>query len=392
MRTDPPRALVIGSGSAGLSTAAALQRRGVPTLVLEEGDDVGHSWRRRHEELRLNTTRRHSDLRGPRIPRAAGRWVSRDDYVAHLEDFSARHHLHVRSGTRAERIDRAGGRWRVRTSDGDIEAAHVVVATGLDRVPRQPQWPGHDTFAGSVLHAAALPTVRGLARRRVLLVGAGNSGVELAAHLVEAPVTQLWLSVRTPPTIMPLEVAGIPLTPIAVALRALPERVRDVAARRVSRLAVGDLAAHGLPTPRQGPYSRLRTTGVTAAVDRGFVHHLEAGRLEIVSEIDHFTHLDVVLRDGRCLRPDIVITATGFRPGLEPLVGHLGVLDENGRPLAATGQPRSGTPGLWFIGYQPAIEGNLRQHVIDARRIARRIARPHRARLRRAHACERAIL
>ncbi|MDN5853446.1 MAG: NAD(P)/FAD-dependent oxidoreductase [Actinomycetia bacterium] len=375
MRRDHPRALVIGAGSAGLSAAAALARRGVPTLVLEEGDGVGRSWRQRHDELRLNTVRWLSDLRGPRIPRTAGRWVTRDDYVAHLVDFTTYHRLDVRFGVRAERIDRAGDRWRVRTGDGDCEAEHVVVATGLDRVPQTPHWPGRDSFTAPVLHAAALHRVTGLAGRRVLLVGAGNSGVELAAHLVDAPVTQLWVSVRTPPTIMPLEVAGIPLNPIAVALRALPERVRAAAAHRISRLSIGDLAAHGLPAPRQGPHARLRTTGTTAAVDRGFVRHLTAGRLEIVPEIDHLTGADVVLRGGRSVRPDIVVSATGFRPGLEPLVGHLGVLDEGGHPVASAARPAA--PGLWFIGYQPAIEGNLRRHPIEARSIARRIIRPH---------------
>ncbi|MDN5860460.1 MAG: NAD(P)/FAD-dependent oxidoreductase [Pseudonocardia sp.] len=374
MCSDRPHALVLGAGSAGLATAAALQRRGVPALVLEEGDDVGRSWRGRHEELRLNTVRRLSDLRGPRIPRTSGRWVTRDGYVAHLEDFTARHRLNLRFGVRAERIDRAGDRWRVRTSEGDREAAHVVVATGHDRVPRRPQWPGRDIYAGTVVHVADLDRVTALAGRRVLLVGAGNSGVEIAAHLVDAPVTQLWVSVRTPPTIMPLEVAGVPLNPIAVALRALPERVRDAAARHISRLAIGDLTAHGLPAPRQGPYAHLRTTGTTAAVDRGFVGHLRAGRLEIVPEIDHFTGAELVLRDGRSLRPEVVVTATGFHPGLDSLVGHLGVLDVGGHPVTSAARPATGAPGLWFIGYRPAIEGNLRQHPVEARAIARRIA------------------
>jgi putative flavoprotein involved in K+ transport len=373
MRPDRPRALVIGAGSAGLSTAAALQRRGVPTLVLEEGDGVGHSWRLRHEELRLNTIRWLSDLPGPRIPRTSGRWVTRDGYVAHLEDFAARHHLTVRFGVRAERIDRAGDRWLVRTSEGDRETAHVVVATGFDRVPQQPEWPGRDAFTGPVVHVAALRRITQLAGRRVLLVGAGNSGVEIAAHLVDAPVTQLWMSVRTPPTIMPLQVVGVPLNPIAVAARHLPERVRDATARGISRLAIGDLTAHGLPAPRQGPYARLRTTGTTAAVDRGFVGHLKTGRLEIVPEIEHLTATDAVLRDGRSLRPDIVVTATGFHPGLEPLVGHLRVLDDGGRPVASAARQ---APGLWFIGYRPAIEGNLRQHPIEARSNARRLAGP----------------
>lgn len=83
---------------------------------------------------------------------------------------------------------------------------------------------------------------------------------------------------------------------------------------------------------------------------------------------------DVVLRDGRRLRPDIVLAATGFRRGLEPLVGHLDVLDPAGLPRGGSGKPTPGAPGLWFIGYRTAIDGNLRQHPIEARHIARAIA------------------
>jgi putative flavoprotein involved in K+ transport len=159
-----------------------------------------------------------------------------------------------------------------------------------------------------------------------------------------------------------------------VPLRALPERLRDSGARLASRLAFGDLARYGLPAPAQGPYARLRTTGVTVAVDDGFVADLKAGRLEIVAQVDRLDGREAVLRGDRRLSPDVVLAATGFRRGLEPLVGHLDVLDAVGLPRAGSGAQAPAAPGLRFIGYQAAIEGNLRLHPIEARRIARAIA------------------
>jgi putative flavoprotein involved in K+ transport len=182
------------------------------------------------------------------------------------------------------------------------------------------------------------------------------------------------VSVRTPPNILPQQVAGVPLHPLTRALRILPERLRDANARAIARLAFGDLTPHGLPTPTQGPYQRLRTTGVTVAVDQGFVNHLKAARLQIVTEVTQFAGPDVVLRDGQRLRPDVVLAATGFRRGLEPLAGHLGVLDAAGLPRSRSRQATPGARGLWFLGYHTAIEGNLRQHPIEARRIARAVA------------------
>ncbi|WP_329239144.1 NAD(P)/FAD-dependent oxidoreductase [Actinoallomurus sp. NBC_01490] len=376
--------VIIGAGSAGLAAAAALRRRRIHSVILEQGEAVGTSWRHRHDELRLNTIRWLSDLPGLRIPESAGRWVGRDDYIAYLEHFARSERLDVRFGVQARRLDPTADGWQVTTDHGAYRGGHVIVATGHDRVPAVPDWPGRAGFPRPIRHVATLRSAAELADARVLLVGAGNSGIEIAGHLVDAGVRDLWVSVRNPPTIVPRERHGVPLHPLTVALQVLPERVRDRLARTVTRRAFGDLTSFGLPAPRQGPFERMRTTGVTVAVDQGFVAHLKAGRLRIVSAIDHFDGPEVVLRDGDRLGPDVILTATGYRPGLENLAGHLGVLDHAGRPGTGAG-PHQPATGLWFIGYHPTIEGNLRRHPIEARRIARAIAaqsrRPDRTRV-----------
>ncbi len=309
------------------------------------------------------------------MPRSAGRWATRDDYITYLESYAEGYRFDIRLGVDVTRIERAEHRrWVVHTSDGDILADHVVVATGHEHAPWTPDWVGRNTFTPPLLHVAGIRRASDLAGQRVLLVGAGNSGVEFAEQLVAAHVAELWISVRTPPTILPLKIAGIPLQPIGVALRWLPERWRDVAATRVARHAFGDLTKYGLAAPRHGPYRRLRTSGVTAAIDRGFVEHLKAGRLQIVSEIDHLRDAVTVLRDGKTLRPDVVVTATGYRPALEPMVGQLGVLDNDGRPNTGPNGSPTAAPGLWFIGHRPSLDGSLRQHPAEARRIAAAIS------------------
>jgi putative flavoprotein involved in K+ transport len=369
-----PPVVIVGAGSAGLAAAAALRQAGVEAAVLERGPSVGTSWRTRHEDLHLNTIRWLSDLPGLRIPRSAGRWVSRDDYISYLERFAAYHQLDVRFGVHVRRLDPTADGWRVHASTGSHETGRLIVATGYDRVPWIPDWPGREGFRKPMMHVSGLRRATDLTGLRVLLVGAGNSGVEIAGHLVDAGVEALWVSVRRPPNILPRELAAVPLHAVSVPLRALPERLRDAAARLASRLAFGDLSRYGLPAPAQGPYARLRLDGVTVSVDDGFVAHLHAGRLTIVPEIDRLAGPDVILCGGRRLSPDVVIAATGFRRGLAPLVGHLAVLDENGLPRAGSGAHDPALPGLWFIGYQTEIEGKLRLHAIEARRIARAIS------------------
>ncbi|WP_212831910.1 NAD(P)/FAD-dependent oxidoreductase [Catellatospora sp. TT07R-123] len=367
-----PTAVIIGAGSAGLAAAAALLERGVRSVVLEQGDQVATSWRQRHEDLRLNTIRWLSGLPGSAIPRQAGRWVSRDDYIAYLERYALEQALDIRFGVCAQRLTPTARGWQVGTDAGVYEAAHVVVATGNDRVPWQPQLPGLAAFGRPVMHVAQLRRAADLAGQRVLLIGAGNSAVEIAGHLVDHAVAELWMSVRRPPNILPRQLWGIPLHPVTVALRYLPEGLRDRLAQAISRHAFGDLSRYGLPTATDGPFRRMRTSGVTAAIDQGFVDHLAAGKLRVVADVTRLTANEAVLCDGTRVEPDVIVAATGYRSGLADLLGPLDVLDQHQRPR--TGKGRQALPGLWLTGFWPAIEGNLRRHGREAGLIADGIA------------------
>src|SRR5687768_12431125 len=130
---------VIGAGAAGLGVAADLRRRGVEAVVVLERDErVASSWRGRYDGLELNTVRGLSGLPRHPIPRAAGSWPSRDDFIAYLEDVARRSAVDFRFGIEAQRLDRETDGWRLSTSEGPLQARYVVVATGYDRIPRIP--------------------------------------------------------------------------------------------------------------------------------------------------------------------------------------------------------------------------------------------------------------
>jgi cation diffusion facilitator CzcD-associated flavoprotein CzcO len=188
------RVLVVGAGPAGLGAAAELQRRGVPVTVLERADVLAAPWRSFYDRLRLNTSRPFSQLPGLRFPRGAGMFPTRDSMVRYLEAYAAHHGLDVRLGTPVLRIDPVGPegdgcrphhRWTVRTPCGDLVASDVVVATGLLQVPFIPDWPGRSRFLGDLMHAAAYRNPAGFQGRDVLVVGAGCSGMEIAAELAD---------------------------------------------------------------------------------------------------------------------------------------------------------------------------------------------------------------
>ncbi|MDT0614274.1 flavin-containing monooxygenase [Streptomyces lancefieldiae] len=368
---------VIGAGPGGLAVAHALRVRGLRAVVLERADHVGASWRRHYDRLRLHTTRRMSALPGLAMPRRFGRWVARDDVVRYLEKYAEHHQLEIVTGVEVSRVERApdGTGWLLHASGGrELTGAAVVVATGYNHTPRLPDWPGRDTYPGGLRHAAEYRNAAPYAGRDVLVVGVGNTGAEIAVDLVEGGAARVRLSVRTAPHIVRRSTAGWPAQYTGVLCRRLPVGLVDRLARPVARISVPDLSAHGLPRPGTGLYSRV-AEGAIPVQDVGLIDAVRAGRVEVVAAVDGFEDGKVLLADGTRLAPDAVIAATGYRRGLEGLVGHLGVLDAAGRPLVRGGHTAAGAPGLYFTGFTNPLSGMLRELALDAARIAKAVAR-----------------
>ncbi|MFJ4815950.1 flavin-containing monooxygenase [Streptomyces sp. NPDC088801] len=369
--------IVIGAGPHGLAAAALLRRSGVPTVILERSDRVGASWAQRYDHLRLHTTPGTSSLPGLSVPRRAGPWVSRDDYVRYLESYVIHHRLDVRVNTLVQRIERAepgsGAQWMVHIPDGPVTAGAVVVATGRCHTPNVPDWPGHSTFTGTLLHSAHYRSPAPYRVRDVLVVGTGNSGTEIAGVLAGAGAARVRIAVRTPPNILPRSSAR--WHAVGRLTEALPLAWRDRTSLLTQRLAVPDLTSRGLPRPRTGLYTRNAREGVNPVLDHGFVDAVRSGRVEPVAAVQAFDGPDVLLADGTRLQPDTVIAATGYRPNLHNLVGSLGVLDEDGHPLAVGAQTHPEASRLYFTGYTNPLTGVLRQAGIEARAIAQELRR-----------------
>ncbi|CAL9524873.1 flavin-containing monooxygenase [Streptomyces sp. enrichment culture] len=380
LRADRP-VHVVGGGPGGLSVAYALRARGVRAVVLERSERVGDSWRRHYDRLHLHTTRRRSALPGLPMPRRFGRWPSRDDVVRYLEKYAEHHRLEIVTGVEVSRIERSedGAGWLLRATGGrELTGAAVVVATGFNHTPRVPDWPGRDTYTGELLHASQYRNPKPFAGRDVLVVGVGNTGAEIAVDLVEGGASRVRLAVRTPPHIVRRSTAGWPAQYSGILVRRLPVPLVDRISRLQARVAVPDLSEHGLPRPETGLYSRV-LEGAIPVQDVGLIDAVRAGSVEVVAAVKGFEEGEVLLADGERIAPDAVIAATGYERGLEGLVGHLGVLDERGRPVVHGARTPAGAPDLYFTGFTNPISGNLREMALDAQRIARAVARSGKA-------------
>ncbi|MGH3675308.1 MAG: flavin-containing monooxygenase [Mycobacterium sp.] len=364
---NPDKVVIIGSGPAGLACAAELIKRGVDATVLERGGQTGAAWAGRYDALRFNTCRWNSALPGARFPRDFGQFPTRDQYVGYLQDYADSRSVPVRLHTEVTRLEAVPeGGWELTTSGGQLWSRHVVVATGIFNQPWLPAWADSHVFTGRLLHAAEFHNATPFAGQRVLVVGAGSTGMEIAYELARNGASEVHLSVRTPPNILLRVVGGLPADlPVPLFLR-LPTGIVDRILLAMERRVVGDLSGYGLAAPIEGPIAGLKRRGAgTAIVDRAVIDAIRDRSVRIVAAVERLEPDGAVLADGSRVTVDSVIASTGYRTGLTDLVGHLGVLDERGMPRDGHGSEV--LPGLRFLGYvyRPGLTkyvGSLARH------------------------------
>ncbi|TPK90295.1 NAD(P)/FAD-dependent oxidoreductase [Mesorhizobium sp. B2-4-17] len=367
-------AIVIGAGAAGLAVAQALIKAGVPTAILEKENRLAEPWHRRHQQLHLNTHRDLSALPGLAFPKGTPAFPPRKVVIRHMNDFREANRLPVEFGVAVETIMFMSDHWAVRTSAGSRLARHIVVATGRDREPFTPHWTGMQAFTGRIIHSADFGDANTYAGKKVLVVGAGNSGFDALNHLAGVDTAALWLSARNGPALLPKRIGKIAVHRLSPLMARLPLRVADAVMALTQRLVFGDLTKFGMPPAPAGGASRLTSDYTAIAADDGAVSAIKAGKIVVVPTIREFTADGVILADGRLIDPDIVIAATGYRTGLERMVGNLGVLDGKGVPLFNGAENDPKLPGLWFTGMRPSIRGCFANAAILGKAIAGRIA------------------
>jgi cation diffusion facilitator CzcD-associated flavoprotein CzcO len=366
-----PSVIVVGGGAAGLSSAGALARRGIASIVLEADSTIGGTWARRYDRLRLHTVRGFSGLAHFPIPSRYPTYLTRDEVVCYLNEYIAHFRLQVMTETTVESIRRVEeGGWAIDARDAPRRHARVVViATGQYRRPVMPPWPGREQFGGTLMHSVNYTNGAAFAGRRVLVVGAGNSGAEIATDLADHGAARVAISVRTPPPIVPRDPFGMPVQRTSILLSALPAGVANAFGRMTARIVIGDLTRYGMPAATFNPY----TTRRIPLIDVGFVEALKRGRVTVRPAVERLTASGAVFVDGTEESFDAIVAATGFTTGLQSLLEAPGTLDEEGEPIGRAGMPTA-YPGLYFVGFTHSLRGHLFEANLASRRLARHVA------------------
>ncbi|HZG58701.1 NAD(P)/FAD-dependent oxidoreductase [Paenibacillus sp.] len=340
-------AVVIGGGQAGLATAYYLRREGLRYVVLEAGKQAAGSWPDYYDSLTLFSPARYASLPGFPFPGDPDRYPRKREIIEYLTAYRERFRFPVVTNEAVVSVEKhADGAFVVRTERGSrYVARNVVSATGAFRDPYLPDVPDREAYAGRVLHSKDYRSPSGFEGRRVVVVGAGNSAVQIAAEL--AQTADVTLATRGP-------------------IRFLPQRVlgRDV------HFWVRAVGFDRLPIGRW-----LRRAPGTDVLDDGTYRALiESRRPDRRDMFVRFRSDGVVWADGTAEAVDAVVFATGYRHRADYLRG-LGALDGEGLPVQADGVSRR-VEGLYFVGIpwqRSHASATLRGVGDDARYVVRRM-------------------
>lgn len=364
--------IIIGAGPAGLSVGVCLTQEGIPCIILEQSDNVGAAWRRHYERLHLHTAKAFSELPFLHFPQEYPRYPSRLQIIRYLEAYVQQFQLAPRFGQHVISVRPVNNLWEVQTQDTLYLATNVVVATGYNREPHLPHWPGQESFRGDILHSSQYRNGEPFRDQKVLVVGFGNSGGEIAIDLWEHGA-QPTLAIRSPVNVIPRDLFGIPIQAISIVESKLPLWLSDALNFIILGAVMGDLTRYGLRKLSHGPMTQIRRDARIPLIDVGTLQSIKHGQVTVRSGIDAFTEDGVIFTDGVHEKYETVILATGYRPRVDIfLQGASDAHDEIGTPVSSGSET---LPGLYFCGYYVAPTGMLRQIAMEARRISAAIAR-----------------
>jgi len=364
-RRDWP-VIVIGGGPSGLASSQQLKQRGIEHVVLERGEQVGATWRQLYDSLRLHSGRHLSVLPGMAFPRSVPLFPSRRDVIDYLERYAAHFALPVRTGIDVTAITREGDSWRVATTAGPFTAAALIVATGIVASPRVPEFPGQELFGGRLLHSSAYHRPGDVSGQKVLVVGVGNSGGEIAAELAKAG-RDVDVAVRSGANVVPLTLFGVPIQYLGYVLLKLPKPLRDGIAEIVRRGIELRRGPSPLPRPAFGPLDEIPIIGFN------LVDAIKGGRIKVRPGIARLEADGVVFTDGTRSGYDAILLATGYQAAIEPL-GPLARRDHHGNALRRDRIASADQPALFFVGHNHDTSGGINNIARDARLAAEAVA------------------
>ncbi|XP_051143195.1 probable indole-3-pyruvate monooxygenase YUCCA9 [Andrographis paniculata] len=371
--------VIVGAGPSGLAVAAGLRSSAVPFVVLERAACIASLWQNRtYDRLKLHLPKQFCQLPGLPFPDHYPEYPSRKQFISYLDSYSRHFDIHPHFNERVDsaKYDDGCRLWRVRTVGGDggeVEyiCQWLVVATGENAERVVPEIPGLAEFGGEVIHACEYKCGERFKGKKVLVVGCGNSGMEVSLDLCNYGANPSMVA-RSSVHVLPREIWGRSTFELAMLmLKWLPLWLVDKILLVLAWIILGNIEKHGLKRPAIGPLELKNTRGKTPVLDIGALQKIKSKEIRVVPAITKFLCGTVEFVDGQKLDIDAVVLATGYRSNVPYWLQENEFFAKNGFPKAEFPNAWKGQDGLYTVGF---TKRGLAGASVDAVNVSRDIS------------------
>ncbi|KAG6721580.1 hypothetical protein I3843_03G117700 [Carya illinoinensis] len=349
-------AVIVGAGPSGLAISACLTLHSIPFIILEREDCYASLWKKRtYDRLSLHLAKEFCYLPFAKHPRKAKTYISKDAFLRYIDDYvshfkiTPRYHRSVESAE----LDKVQGKWRIEahnTIDEKIEvyfASFLVVASGENSEGYIPDIPGLDGFPGEVVHSSHYKSGLKYENKDVLVVGCGNSGMEIAYDLSNYHA-RTSIVVRSPFHVLTKGMVHLGMS----LLKWFSVDAVDKVTLLLARFTYGNLSKYGIHQPKLGPFFQKVLTGRSPVIDVGTVKKIKSGEIKVLPGISRINGNNVVFDDSKEMKFDAIVFATGYKSTVTRwLKDYKYVMNEDGMPSKSFPSHWKGENGLHCAGF-----------------------------------------
>ncbi|KAI8574326.1 hypothetical protein RHMOL_Rhmol01G0345700 [Rhododendron molle] len=354
--------VIVGAGPSGLAVGACLKEQGIPFVVLEKASCIASLWQNRtYDRLRLHIPKKFCQLPKLPFPQEFPEYPTKKQFIDYLESYVSRFDIKPQFNecVKSAKYDAACQFWRVKTvsaagsSRAEVEyiCQWLVVATGENAECLVPEIDGLKEFSGEVIHVSEYKSGEKFAGKRVLVVGCGNSGMEVSLDLCNYNAKPS-IVVRNSVHVLPREFCGKSTFELAIMMmKWLPLWLVDKILLIQAWMMLGNTENYGLKRPSVGPMELKNAKGKTPVLDVGALQKIRSGDIKVVPGIKRFLKGAVELVNGEKLEIDSVVLATGYRSNVPYWLQETEFFSQNGFPTSPFPNGWKGKSGLYAAGF-----------------------------------------
>ncbi|KAI3687745.1 hypothetical protein L1987_81447 [Smallanthus sonchifolius] len=348
--------IIVGGGPSGIAVAACLkQQHGIPSLVLERNDCIASLWQQKaYDCVKLHLPKQVCELPMLGYPKSYPKYPTKNHFIAYITTYADHFGIKPLFNQKVESawFELERGVWRVKTQDTGYESRWLVVATGENAEALVPEIPGSEMFEGALVHASEYKNGYEFRKKKVVVVGCGNSGMEISLDLSNHHAIP-FIVVRNSVHIVPREMFGLSTFGVAMTLlKLLPIKLVDKLILSITNYILGDTEKFGLRRPKTGPMELKMTTGRSPVVDVGALYKIKTGNIKVVEQgVREITKNGVMFMDGQELECDCIVLATGYKSNVTSWLKGSNFFTDDGMPKTSFPNNWKSENGLYTVGF-----------------------------------------